>query len=140
MSHISPISAAFLRQALRDSGQSINSIAKGAGVPQPVVHRFYHGQQGLTRATAVKLKQHLGLLPRRTFRDAGEEGLINLINAAGEELWWLEQQLAAAESDPKLRKALESYRRRFLEPRLAALHELLEQHYPTEEIARRVNK
>jgi hypothetical protein len=136
MAHISPLTAAFLRQALRDSGQSISAIAKGACVPQPVVSRFYNGQQGLTLKTAAKLKQHLGLLPRRTYRDSGEEGLVNLISIASEELWLLEQQLAAVkEGDEKLKKALMSYRRRFLKPRLAFLQELLQQHYPSDEMA-----
>jgi hypothetical protein len=135
MANISPITAAFLRQALRDSGRSINSVAKGAGVPQPVLHRFYKGQQGLTFETATKLKKELGLLPRDG-RDHDEEVLVNLIAGVEEERWWLEQHLPAlGESDSKLLRLLQQYRKRHLEPALAALRDLLDRHYPVAELA-----
>lgn len=49
-----------LRQAVRCSETSINSLAKRAGIPQPVLHRFFHGA-GINLHTADKLAKVFGL-------------------------------------------------------------------------------
>ena len=49
-----------LRDELAKAG-SINSIAVAAGVPQPVLHRFLHGERGLTLLSVDRLAAHLGL-------------------------------------------------------------------------------
>jgi hypothetical protein len=51
-----------LRAAMDKSELSSWRIAVNAGVPQPVVHRFRHGQQSLTLGTVEKLCKSLGLV------------------------------------------------------------------------------
>jgi plasmid maintenance system antidote protein VapI len=50
-----------LRQAVRASGQTVNAVAVGAGVPQPVLFRFVSGERDLTLRTAQKLADYFGL-------------------------------------------------------------------------------
>ena len=50
-----------LRQTIRASGQSLNSIAVQSGVPNPVVWRFANEQQGLSLVSADKLATYFGL-------------------------------------------------------------------------------
>ena len=51
-----------IRQAVDQSEWSLNSIAKEAGVPQPVLHRFIHGDRDDIRlSTADKLCQLFGM-------------------------------------------------------------------------------
>ena len=51
----------LLRNAVLTSGTSVHAVAKAADVPQPVLHRFVRGQQGLTLGTAMKLMAWAGL-------------------------------------------------------------------------------
>ncbi len=58
-----------LRAAVRDSGLSINHIANGAYIPQPVLQRFASGDRDNLRLdTADKLAAYFGMrltTPRR---------------------------------------------------------------------------
>lgn len=49
-----------LRNAIRNSGESANVIAKATGVPQPTITRFLAGAD-MKLATAEKIAAHLGL-------------------------------------------------------------------------------
>jgi hypothetical protein len=54
--------AETLRTAIEKSGETVGAIARGSGVPRPVLHRFAHGERGnLTLATAEKLCAYLDL-------------------------------------------------------------------------------
>jgi len=44
-----------LRQAVRDSGLSVSAVARGAGIAQPILHRFVAGERDLTLETASKV-------------------------------------------------------------------------------------
>jgi plasmid maintenance system antidote protein VapI len=57
--------ATILREAIAQSGKSINDLARSAGVPQPVLHRFAKGERDLKLATADKLLDFFGLEVRR---------------------------------------------------------------------------
>lgn len=59
--------AETLRKAVQDSGESVAAVARGAGVAQPVLHRFVTGERDLTLRTAEKLATyfHLELRPTR---------------------------------------------------------------------------
>ena len=50
-----------LRKAIEDSELSVTAIARAAGIPQPVLHRFYTGERDLTLTTADKLIEYFGL-------------------------------------------------------------------------------
>ncbi len=50
-----------LKQAIHESGLSVYRVAKDSGVPQPVLHRFMAGEQGLKLETADKLAKYLKL-------------------------------------------------------------------------------
>jgi plasmid maintenance system antidote protein VapI len=50
-----------LKQAITASGLSVTALAKESGVPQPVLHRFMAGEQGLKLATVDKLAAYLKL-------------------------------------------------------------------------------
>lgn len=50
-----------LRQAIRESGKSLNSIARETGIPQAVLSRFVNGQDIRVEATAEKLAAYFGL-------------------------------------------------------------------------------
>ena len=51
-----------LRAAVLASGLSINHIAKGAGIPQPVLQRFISGaRDNLRLDTAEKLAAYFGM-------------------------------------------------------------------------------
>jgi plasmid maintenance system antidote protein VapI len=50
-----------LKAAVVASGQSINAVAVGAGVPQSALARFIAGERDLRLATADKLAAYLGL-------------------------------------------------------------------------------
>lgn len=56
-----------LQAAIASCGQSLYSIAQGAGVSSPVLQRFMSGERGITLVTAGKLAGYLGLelLPAR---------------------------------------------------------------------------
>ncbi len=51
----------ILRQRMQQSGESVAAIARGAGIAQPVLHRFYKGERDMTLRTATKLARYLGL-------------------------------------------------------------------------------
>ena len=58
----------ILRAAIRNSKESVTAIARNAGVPQPVLHRFATGERdSLNLSTAEKLLDYLGfeLVQRR---------------------------------------------------------------------------
>ena len=44
-----------LKNAVQERGKSINSIAKAAGVPQPVLSRSINGERDIRLETASKL-------------------------------------------------------------------------------------
>ena len=50
-----------LRQATRDSGQTVNRIATETGIPQPSLHKFAAGQRGLSMDNLATLAAYLGL-------------------------------------------------------------------------------
>jgi hypothetical protein len=50
-----------LREAIENSGRSINSIALAAGVPQPVLQRFVSGERDIRLETADKLADYFGM-------------------------------------------------------------------------------
>ena len=57
--------AEILKKAIKDSGQSVTAIAKGAGIAQPVLHRFVAGERDLTLRTADKLLAYFGMEVQR---------------------------------------------------------------------------
>jgi transcriptional regulator with XRE-family HTH domain len=50
-----------IKAALQATGESVNALAKRAGVSQPILQRFLAGKRGLTLETADKLCACLGL-------------------------------------------------------------------------------
>jgi len=50
-----------IKTAVTQSRLSVNGLAKRAGVPQPVLHRFVTGETSVTLATADRLCAYLGL-------------------------------------------------------------------------------
>lgn len=52
---------AQLRQAIADSGMSINALAKLAGISQPALQRYAAGNRDLYWASVVKLAVALGM-------------------------------------------------------------------------------
>jgi transcriptional regulator with XRE-family HTH domain len=54
-----------IKQLLAATGESVNSLAKQSGVPQPVLQRFLSGQRSLTLETVEKLCVFLGLELRK---------------------------------------------------------------------------
>ena len=53
--------AEILRKLIEDSDQSVAAIARAAGIPQPVLHRFVAREQELTLRTADKLLAYFDL-------------------------------------------------------------------------------
>jgi len=53
--------AETLRKAVEDSGMTVAAISRGAGIAQPVLHRFVSGERDLTLRTADKLAVYFGL-------------------------------------------------------------------------------
>jgi plasmid maintenance system antidote protein VapI len=53
--------AALLKQLIRESGLSVAAVCRGAGIAQPVLHRFLTGERDLTLRTAEKLVVYLDL-------------------------------------------------------------------------------
>lgn len=50
-----------LRAEIRSSGKPVGTIAREAGIAQPVLHRFATGERDLTLRTADKLVDFFGL-------------------------------------------------------------------------------
>jgi plasmid maintenance system antidote protein VapI len=50
-----------LRDAVRRSGRTIYDIAKAVGTPPSTIHRFVHGQAGLSLAMIDRLAEVLDL-------------------------------------------------------------------------------
>jgi len=50
-----------LRDAIRESGYSINSLANVWGIPQPVLSRFVSGQRGIGMDNANKIAAAFGM-------------------------------------------------------------------------------
>lgn len=57
--------AETLKKAIAASGETVAVIAKGAGIAQPVLHRFVHGQRDVTLRTAEKLARYFRLELRK---------------------------------------------------------------------------
>jgi plasmid maintenance system antidote protein VapI len=57
--------AETLRKAIEASGETVADIARGAGIAQPVLHRFVKGERDLTLRTAEKLVRYFGLQLRQ---------------------------------------------------------------------------
>lgn len=53
--------AETLQKAIHHSGEPVAVVARGAGVPQPVLHRFMSGERDLTLRTADKLLEYFDL-------------------------------------------------------------------------------
>lgn len=53
--------AETLRAAIAESGDTVTGVARGAGIPQPVLRRFAAGKRDLTLRTADKLLHFFGL-------------------------------------------------------------------------------
>jgi plasmid maintenance system antidote protein VapI len=53
--------AEILRRAVCASGQTVAAVSRGAGISQPVLHRFVKGERDLTLRTADRLAGYLGL-------------------------------------------------------------------------------
>ena len=53
--------ADILRERMRQTGLPIAVIARETGIVQPVLHRFFKGEQDLTLRTATKLARYLDL-------------------------------------------------------------------------------
>lgn len=53
--------AEALRSMIRDCGETVAAIARGAGIAQPVLHRFMTGERDLTLRTAEKLVNYFDL-------------------------------------------------------------------------------
>ena len=50
-----------LRQAIRDSGESINLISIKSGVCYPIIHHFVNEKRSMTLPAADKLCKYFGL-------------------------------------------------------------------------------
>ena len=51
----------ILRQAIDESGKSVNTLSKETGIAQPVLARFYNGtRDNLRLDVAERLATHLG--------------------------------------------------------------------------------
>jgi plasmid maintenance system antidote protein VapI len=61
-----PTIAETLRKAIADSGETVAAVSRGAGIAQPVLHRFIHGERDLTLRTADRLMEYFGLEIRPT--------------------------------------------------------------------------
>lgn len=57
--------ADVIRRAVAARKESTSETARGAGIPQPVLHRFMAGERDLTLRTAEKLMKYLGLEVRK---------------------------------------------------------------------------
>lgn len=53
--------AETLRKAIEDSGETVAAVSRGAGIAQPVLHRFVTGERDLTLRTAEKLAAYFKL-------------------------------------------------------------------------------
>ncbi len=53
-----------LRMVVRESGQTVAAVARGAGIAQPVLHRFVNEKRDLTLRTAEKLASYFNLALR----------------------------------------------------------------------------
>lgn len=54
-----------LKQAVKDSGQTLYRVAKDSGVDYSVLLRFMAGERGMNLDTAAKLVDYLGLELRK---------------------------------------------------------------------------
>ena len=50
-----------LKNAVTATGESVTTVARGAGIPQPVLYRFMTGERDLRLQSAEKLAAFLGL-------------------------------------------------------------------------------
>ncbi len=65
MSKSKPTLAETLRKAIEESGETVAALARGSGIPQPVLHRFVSGERDLTLRTADKLLDYFDLELRK---------------------------------------------------------------------------
>lgn len=56
-----PTMAETIRRAVQESGDSVAAVARGAGVVQPVLHRFMAGERDLTLRVADRLVRYFNL-------------------------------------------------------------------------------
>lgn len=59
----------FLKQSIRATGRSVNSLARDSGVSQPILQRFLAGKRGITLETAERLCAYLKLELRPALKD-----------------------------------------------------------------------
>jgi transcriptional regulator with XRE-family HTH domain len=50
-----------LREALRNSGQSLFAVARSSGIDYAVLSRFMSAKRGMNLETAARLMEYLGL-------------------------------------------------------------------------------
>jgi plasmid maintenance system antidote protein VapI len=53
--------AESIKEAVRNTGKSVNAVANASGVSQPVLQRFVSGKRSLALNTAERLCAYLGL-------------------------------------------------------------------------------
>jgi plasmid maintenance system antidote protein VapI len=58
-----------LKQAVAETGKSVNSVANQSGVAQAVLQRFLSGKRGITLDTAERLCAYLKLELRPALKD-----------------------------------------------------------------------
>ena len=64
-----------LQQVIKESGLSLNSIGKQAGVSQAQLSRFVRGERTLTLPVAAKLCVFFGLRLAKSSDDTAETGI-----------------------------------------------------------------
>jgi plasmid maintenance system antidote protein VapI len=57
--------ADILKAAIQESGETVAAVSRGAGIAQPVLHRFVAGERDLTLRTADKLAAYFKLELRK---------------------------------------------------------------------------
>jgi AcrR family transcriptional regulator len=127
---IDAAAAHLLRQRMRQSGLSVNAIAKRSGVPQPTLHRFYVDGTRLTERTAAKLTRYFfgsgrgGLAMKHS-----AEVVLNLIDHYQALKDYLDRELKHMDN-PGMKTDLEEGYRTILEPTIEELKDILRRHHP----------
>jgi plasmid maintenance system antidote protein VapI len=126
---IDAAAAYLLRNRMRQSGLSVNAIARGCGVPQPTLHRFYVDGKRLTERTATKLTRYFfggrgGLAMKHS-----AEVVLNLIDHYQAMKNYLDRELKYMDN-PGMKADLKEGYRTMLEPTIEELKDILRRHHP----------
>jgi hypothetical protein len=80
-----PTMAETLRTAITESGETVAAVSRGAGIAQPVLHRFATGKRDFTLRTADRLLQYfdLELRPRARHCDGAQGAALPTSELAG---------------------------------------------------------